>query len=82
MGFSPTNAGVRFARTITCRNGRVLHAADYGLKAFPIRDRKAPDPEVPVEPRNPKRRRRRDRDVPGQMPLFGQATRSEEGGTP
>ena len=29
----PTNGGV-FTPHITLRNGRVIHAADYGLKAF------------------------------------------------
>jgi len=31
---------VRFAKTITLKSGRVLHAEDYGLKAFPIRRRR------------------------------------------
>lgn len=30
---------VRFVRSITLRNGRVIHAEDYGHKAFPIRAR-------------------------------------------
>ena len=29
-----------FAATITLRNGRVIHAKDYGYEAFPLRNRK------------------------------------------
>ena len=28
---------VIFRRTITTRDGKVIHASNYGLKAFPIR---------------------------------------------
>lgn len=29
-----------FAKTITLKNGRVLHAETYGLRAFPLRGSK------------------------------------------
>lgn len=29
-----------FAASITLRNGRVIHAKDYGYDAFPLRNRK------------------------------------------
>lgn len=29
-----------FAKSITLKNGRVIYAADYGLKAFPLRGKK------------------------------------------
>lgn len=31
---------VGFATSITLRNGRVIHAKDYGYDAFPLRNRK------------------------------------------
>ena len=31
-----------FSRTVTLRNGRILRAEDYGLKAFPLRNWRRP----------------------------------------
>lgn len=33
----PKGAVVRFTAHITLKDGRVIYAKDYGLKAFPIR---------------------------------------------
>ena len=35
----PPHKAVRFVKSITLKNGRVIYASDYGHKAFPIRVR-------------------------------------------
>lgn len=37
---NPQGIPVAFVTRITLRNGRRLYAADYGLKAFPLKTRK------------------------------------------
>ena len=40
-GSKVRKGAVAFAATITLKNGRVLHASDYGIKGFPLKRKAA-----------------------------------------